>query len=426
MLKSLIVVGAQWGDEGKGKITNYLSERADIVVRYQGGNNAGHTVKFNGKEFHLQTIPSGIFNKNTLNIIANGMVVNPLALYDEMTGLIKAGFDCKNLVISSRANLDLEYHLALDGLKEAYLKDKKIGTTKKGIGPCYTDKISRDGIRFSDFIRDDFDHIYEEHLIEKNKEILKYNGEPIDLKTSLAKYHMVKDTLKPLVKDNVSILAKAKEENKKILFEGAQGAMLDVDFGTYPYVTSSNTTSGGAISGSGIGLGYVEGVLGIVKAYTTRVGEGPFVTEQNNEFGNTVREKAHEYGVVTHRPRRVGYLDLVQLNFSKNINGFKYIALMLLDILGNMNEIKVCTAYKLDGKEIDYYPADLDELSRVEPVYKTFKSWKEDISSCHRFDELPREAKDYIKFIENYLNVKSVLISVGPSKEQTIIAEEIF
>lgn len=426
MLKSLVVVGAQWGDEGKGKITNYLSERADIVVRYQGGNNAGHTVKFNGKEFHLQTIPSGIFNKSTLNIIANGMVVNPLALYDEMSGLIKAGFDCKNLVVSSRANLDLDYHLALDGLKEAYLKDKKIGTTKKGIGPCYTDKVSRNGIRFSDFIRDDFDKIYEEHLIEKNEEILKYNGQIIDLKTSLAKYHDVKKMLKPLVKDNVSILEKAKEENKKILFEGAQGAMLDVDFGTYPYVTSSNTTSGGAVSGSGIGLGYIEGVLGIVKAYTTRVGEGPFVTEQNNEFGNIIREKAHEYGVVTHRPRRVGYLDLVQLNFSKNINGFKYIALMLLDILGNMNDIKVCVAYKLDGKEIDYYPADLDELARVEPVYKTFKSWKGDISSCRRFEELPCEAKDYIRFIENYLKVKAVLISVGPSKEQTIFTEEIF
>ena len=426
MLKSLIVVGAQWGDEGKGKVTNYLSERADIVVRYQGGNNAGHTVKFNGKEFHLQTIPSGIFNKDTLNIIANGMVVNPLALYDEISGLTKAGFDCKNLVISSRANLDLDYHLALDGLKEAYLKDKKIGTTKKGIGPCYTDKISRDGIRFSDFIRDDFDKIYEEHLIEKNEEILRYNGQTIDLKTSLAKYHDVKKMLKPLVKDNVSILEKAKEENKKILFEGAQGAMLDVDFGTYPYVTSSNTTSGGAISGSGIGLGYIEGVLGIVKAYTTRVGEGPFVTEQDNEFGNIIREKAHEYGVVTHRPRRVGYLDLVQLNFSKNINGFKYIALMLLDILGNMKDIKVCVAYKLDGKEIDYYPADLDELARVEPVYKTFKSWKEDISSCRKFDELPCEAKDYIRFIENYLKVKAVLVSVGPSKEQTIITEEIF
>ncbi len=426
MLRSLIVVGAQWGDEGKGKITNYLSEHADIVVRYQGGNNAGHSVRFDGKEFHLQTIPSGIFNKKTLNIIGNGMVVNPLALYDEMDGLIKAGFDCKNLIISTRANLDLEYHLALDGLKEASLKDKKIGTTKKGIGPCYTYKVSRDGIRFSDFIRDDFSKIYEEHLLDANKEIVKYNGEPIDFKESIAKYNKVRSALIPLVKDNVTVLAKAKKEGKKILFEGAQGAMLDVDFGTYPYVTSSNTISGGAISGSGIGLGYIEGCLGIVKAYTTRVGEGPFVTEQNNEFGNTVREKAHEYGVVTHRPRRVGYLDLVQLEFSKNINGFKYIALMLLDILGNMGEIKVCTAYKLNGKVIDYYPADLDELAHVEPVYKTFKSWKEDISSCRKFSDLPVEAKTYIKFIEDYLDVKAAIISVGPSKEQTIITEEIF
>ena len=426
MLRSLIVVGAQWGDEGKGKITNYLSEHADIVVRYQGGNNAGHSVKFNGREFHLQTIPSGIFNAKTLNIIGNGTVVNPLALYSEMKGLIEVGFDCKNLVISSRANLDLEYHLALDGLKEAYLADKKIGTTKKGIGPCYTDKISRDGIRFSDFIRDDFDEIYKAHLIEKNKEIIKYSGEPIDINASIKKYNEVKEILKPLVKDNVSLLAKAKKENKKILFEGAQGAMLDVDFGTYPYVTSSNTTSGGAISGSGIGLGYIEGCLGIVKAYTTRVGEGPFVTEQNNDFGNMIREKAHEYGVVTHRPRRVGYLDLVQLEFSRNVNGFNYIALMLLDILGNVNEIKVCIAYKLDGKVIDYYPSDLDELARVEPVYKTFASWQEDISKCKKFSDFPSEAKNYVKFIENYLNVKAAIISVGPSKEQTIIREEIF
>jgi len=425
-MKSVIVVGAQWGDEGKGKITNYLSSHADIVVRYQGGNNAGHSVAFNGKTFHLQTIPSGVFNENILNILGNGMVINPIALFNEMNMLIDAGFDCKNLVISSRANVDLDYHLELDGLKEQALKDKKIGTTKKGIGPCYTDKISRNGIRFCDFIRDDFDKIYEEHLKEKNEEILKYGGQVIDAKKSLELYKKIKCILAPLVKDTVSILALAKEEGKKILFEGAQGAMLDVDFGTYPYVTSSNTTSGGAISGSGIGLGYIEGVVGIVKAYTTRVGEGPFVTEQNNSFGDTIREKAHEYGVVTHRPRRIGWLDLVQLNYSKNINGFKYIALMLLDILSDLEEIKVCVAYKKNGVEINYYPADLDELQIVEPVYKTFKSWKEDISGCHSFEELPQAAKEYVNFIENYLKVKACIVSVGPSREQTIITEEIF
>lgn len=425
-MKSVLVIGAQWGDEGKGKISNYFASKADVVIRYQGGNNAGHSVKFNGNTYHLQTIPSGVFNKNTLNILGNGMVINPLALYKEMKTLISEGFDCKNIVISSRAHLDLEYHLVLDGLKEAQLKDKKIGTTKKGIGPCYTDKVSRVGLRMCDFIRDDFNLKYSTLLKEKNEEIKMYGGETIDVNESIKKYHEVKDLIKPFVKDTVSIISKIKDEDKKIVFEGAQGTMLDIDFGTYPYVTSSNTTSGGAISGSGIGYGYIDAIVGIVKAYTTRVGEGPFVTEQNNELGDLIREKANEYGVVTHRPRRIGWLDLVQLNFSKNVNGFKYISLMLLDILGNLKEIKVCTDYELDGKIIDYYPADLEELKRVKPVYKTFASWKEDISQCKKFEDLPKEAKEYISFIENYLKVKVALVSVGPSREQTIICEEIF
>lgn len=425
-MKSVLVIGAQWGDEGKGKISNYFASKADVVIRYQGGNNAGHSVKFNGNTYHLQTIPSGVFNKNTLNILGNGMVINPLALYKEMKTLISEGFDCKNIVISSRAHLDLEYHLVLDGLKEAQLKDKKIGTTKKGIGPCYTDKVSRVGLRMCDFIRDDFDLKYSALIKEKNEEIKMYGGETIDVNESIKKYHEVKDLIKPFVKDTVSIISKIKDEDKKIVFEGAQGTMLDIDFGTYPYVTSSNTTSGGAISGSGIGYGYIDAIVGIVKAYTTRVGEGPFVTEQNNELGDLIREKANEYGVVTHRPRRIGWLDLVQLNFSKNVNGFKYISLMLLDILGNLKEIKVCTDYELDGKIIDYYPADLEELKRVKPVYKTFASWKEDISQCKKFEDLPKEAKEYISFIENYLKVKVALVSVGPSREQTIICEEIF
>lgn len=425
-MKSIVVLGSQWGDEGKGKITNLYSQKADIVVRYQGGNNAGHTVKFNGMEFHLQTIPSGIFNKNTLNIMGNGMVVNPLAVYDEMQTLIKAGFDCSNLVISSRASIDLNYHLELDGLKEAFLKDKKIGTTKKGIGPCYTDKISRDGLKMCDFIDEDFPKIYKEHLLEKNEEIKRYGGTPIDYETSIKKYLEVIKFLKPYVKETVSILEKAKEENKKILFEGAQGTMLDVDFGTYPYVTSSNSTSGGAITGSGIGLGYIEGVVAIIKSYTTRVGEGPFVTELLDEKGSLIREKAHEYGVVTHRPRRIGWLDLVQLKYSRNVNGFKYGALMLFDILSNLGDINVCVAYELDGKVIDYVPASLKETYRCKPIYKTFKGWIEDISKAKTYEELPEAAKKYIEFIEDFLKIKIVIISVGPDQKDTIIREEIF
>ena len=425
-MKLIVVLGSQWGDEGKGKITNLYSQKADIVVRYQGGNNAGHTVKFNGMEFHLQTIPSGIFNKNTLNIMGNGMVVNPLAVYDEMQTLIKAGFDCSNLVISSRASIDLNYHLELDGLKEAFLKDKKIGTTKKGIGPCYTDKISRDGLKMCDFIDEDFPKIYKEHLLEKNEEIKRYGGTPIDYETSIKKYLEVIKFLKPYVKETVSILEKAKEENKKILFEGAQGTMLDVDFGTYPYVTSSNSTSGGAITGSGIGLGYIEGVVAIIKSYTTRVGEGPFVTELLDEKGSLIREKAHEYGVVTHRPRRIGWLDLVQLKYSRNVNGFKYGALMLFDILSNLGDINVCVAYELDGKVIDYVPASLKETYRCKPIYKTFKGWIEDISKAKTYEELPEAAKNYIEFIEDFLKIKIVIISVGPDQKDTIIREEIF
>lgn len=425
-MKSIVVLGSQWGDEGKGKITNLYSQKADIVVRYQGGNNAGHTVKFNGMEFHLQTIPSGIFNKNTLNIMGNGMVVNPLAVYDEMQTLIKAGFDCSNLVISSRASIDLNYHLELDGLKEAFLKDKKIGTTKKGIGPCYTDKISRDGLKMCDFIDEDFPKIYKEHLLEKNEEIKRYGGTPIDYETSIKKYLEVIKFLKPYVKETVSILEKAKEENKKILFEGAQGTMLDVDFGTYPYVTSSNSTSGGAITGSGIGLGYIEGVVAIIKSYTTRVGEGPFVTELLDEKGSLIREKAHEYGVVTHRPRRIGWLDLVQLKYSRNVNGFKYGALMLFDILSNLGDINVCVAYELDGKVIDYVPSSLKETYRCKPIYKTFKGWIEDISKAKTYEELPEAAKNYIEFIEDFLKIKIVIISVGPDQKDTIIREEIF
>ena len=425
-MKSIVVVGSQWGDEGKGKVTNYYSSKADIVVRYQGGNNAGHTVKFNGMEFHLQTIPSGIFNEKTLNILGNGMVINPISLYSEMKTLLDAGFSLKNMVISSRANVDLNYHLTLDGLKEAHLKDKQIGTTKKGIGPCYTDKISRDGIRFCDFIDEDFPKKYAEHLKEKNEEIARYGGEVIDLEESLKEYAKLAKFFKPYVKETVSILAKAKEENKKILFEGAQGTMLDIDFGTYPYVSSSNSSAGGAITGSGIGIDYIEACVGIVKAYTTRVGEGPFVTELHNELADTIREKAHEYGVVTHRPRRIGYLDLNQLRFSRNVNGFKYFALMLLDILSGLDEIKVCTKYELDGEVIDYIPASLKETYRCKPIYVTLPGWKEDITNVRSFKDLPENAKNYVQFIEKEIGATACLISVGSDHDATIIKEDIF
>ena len=425
-MKSILVIGSQWGDEGKGKVTNLYSKNADIVVRYQGGNNAGHTVKFDGKEFHLQTIPSGVFNKNTINILGNGMVINPLAVYKEMQTLIEAGFDCSNVIISSRAHVDLNYHLELDGLKERKLKEKQIGTTKKGIGPCYTDKISRDGIRFADFIDEDFPKIYKEHLKEKNELIEELGGNPIDYETSIEEYKKVIEFLKPHVKETVSFLAKARKENKKILFEGAQGSMLDIDFGTYPYVTSSNCTSGGALTGSGIGIGYIEGIVAIIKAYTTRVGEGPFVTELFDEISTTIREKAHEYGATTKRPRRIGWLDGVALRYSTNINGFTSISLMLLDILSGIEKIKICTAYELDGKKIYTIPASLKDYERCIPVYEEFDGWTEDISHVTSFDELPENAKKYIEGIERITKVPVKIFSVGPDKTQTIVREEIY
>lgn len=425
-MKGLVVVGAQWGDEGKGKITNYLASKADVVIRYQGGNNAGHTVCFNNKEFHLSTIPSGIFNESTLNILGNGMVINPLQLVEEMNSLKKEGYSLSNLIISDKATLDLEYHLILDGLKEESLKDKKIGTTKKGIGPSYTSKIERSSLRMVDLLDEDFEIKFKEKAKEANKLISLYSGKPMDIEVSLKKYLEVKKELTPHIKETVSLLSKLKKEDKKILFEGAQGSMLDIDFGTFPYVTSSNTIVGGAFTGSGIGLHYINEGLGIVKAYTTRVGEGPFVTELFNELGDYIREKAHEYGVVTHRARRVGYLDLVQLKYSCEVNGFKYIAITLLDILYGIKDLKVCIKYKLDDKEIDYVPTSLKELSKCKPIYKEFKPFSKDISHIRKYDDLCEEAREYISFIEEYLDVKVALISTGKDQLDTIIKEDIF
>lgn len=425
-MKSLVVVGAQWGDEGKGKITNYLAKKADVVVRYQGGNNAGHSVCFNDKEFHLQTIPSGIFNESTLNILGNGMVINPLALVKEMKTLLDEGYTLNNLIISDKATLDLEYHLVLDGLKEASLKDKKIGTTKKGIGPAYTSKAERSSLRIVDLLDPDFKEIYIAHVKEANKIIEVYGGEKLDPEDSYKKYEEVIPALAPHIKETVSLLHSLRKENKKILFEGAQGTMLDVDFGTFPYVTSSNTIAGGALTGSGIGLHYIDDAVAIVKAYTTRVGEGPFVTELFNDLGDEIREKAHEYGVVTHRPRRIGYLDLVQLKYSCNVNGFRYVALTLLDILYGIKDLKVCVKYELDDKEIDYVPTSLKELSRCKPIYQDFKPFSKDISHLTKYDDLCIEAKEYIDFIEKYLDIKVILIGTGKDAEDTIVREDIF
>ena len=426
MGKTLVVIGSQWGDEGKGKITNYLSERADVVVRYQGGDNAGHTICFGGETYKLHLIPSGIFNPNIKNIIGNGVVFNPKNFKVELEGLKQLGFACNNLYISERAQVIFDYHLVLDGLNENKLGPNKIGTTKKGIGPAYTDKISRQGFRIADLLASDFKEKYALALEAKNNEIAALGGEKIDYETSVKEYLELAEYIRPYVSDTISLINEEYQLNKKILFEGAQGALLDIDFGTYPFVTSSNPTTGGAATGTGLAPNKIKDVIGIVKAYTTRVGSGAFPTEQDNEIGSIIREKAHEYGTTTKRPRRVGWLDAVILKYIANINGLTGISLMLLDILSELDEIKICTSYQLDGKEIFTVPARNDDFNRCVPNYITMPGWKEDITHCSTYEELPENAKKYIQKIEELVGVEVVFVSVGAGREQTIIRKEMF
>ena len=426
MGKSLLILGSQWGDEGKGKITNYLSEKADIVIRYQGGNNAGHTIVFNGHKYALRSIPSGVFNDNVKCIMANGMVINPRAFYEELNELKKAGFKCENIYISDRAHVIFDHHIELDKLNEEALGDKKIGTTKKGIGPAYADKISRVGMRMCDFVSGDFPKLYKSLLEIKNKQIISLGGDPIDYEKSVKEYMELARVIRPMVVDTVAMIGKARKERKNILFEGAQGALLDIDFGSYPYVTSSNVTSGGTISGTGIGCHGVDDVLGIVKAYETRVGEGAFPTEQLNEIGDLIRERGHEYGTVTHRPRRCGFLDLPALKYSIQINSISYICLTLLDVLTGFEKVQICTHYDYHGERIDTLPASDSVLRECKPVYKVLDGWKEDITNIKSYDLLPENAKKYIEFIEKEVGVSVVMVSTGPDKNQTIIRKEIF
>ena len=424
--KSLLVLGSQWGDEGKGKITNFLSEKADIVIRYQGGNNAGHTIVFDGRKFALRLIPSGVFNENVKCIMANGMVINPRAFKEEVDELRSAGFSCNNIYISDRAHVLFDHHIELDRLNEESLGNKKIGTTKRGIGPAYADKISRVGMRMCDFISPEFPELYKDLLARKNKQIIDMGGTPIDYEKTVKDYTSLADFIRPMVVDTVSMIGEARKSKKNILFEGAQGALLDVDFGSYPYVTSSNVTSGGTIFGTGIGCHGVDDVLGIVKAYETRVGEGAFPTEQLNEIGDLIRERGHEYGTVTHRPRRTGFLDLPALKYSIQINSISYLCLTLLDVLDTFDKINVCTHYDYKGTLIDTLPASDRILRECQPVYAVLDGWKEDISGVKSYDELPANAKKYIEFIEKEVGVPIVIVSTGPDKNQTIIREEIF
>ena len=425
-MSSIVIMGSQWGDEGKGKMTDWLAQKADMIVRYQGGNNAGHTIAFNGKTYKLQLIPSGIFEPQKINVIGNGVVVNPKALLSELQMLKDAGVTPSNLKISSRAHLILPYHIQLDIAQEKQRGDQKVGTTHNGIGPAYMDKAARIGIRMCDLLeKDTFATKLKENLAQKNALFEKiYGEEPFDFDSLFDEYYEYGQQLKDYVTDTSVLVNEAISAGKNVLFEGAQGIMLDLDHGTYPYVTSSNPVVGGALAGAGVGPQSLTKMVGVCKAYSTRVGEGPFPTELTNETGDWIREKAHEYGTVTGRPRRIGWFDAVAMRHAKRVSGMNCLSLNLLDIFTGLKKVKICTAYMLDGKQIDYYPASLKELERCEPVYEEFDGWTEDISTVTEYDQLPANAKKYLKRIEELTGLQLMTISVGPSREQTITLKD--
>ena len=416
-----VLVGSQWGDEGKGKVVDILSENYDIVTRYQGGANAGHTVTIGDKQYILHLIPSGILRENVICVIGNGVVIDPNALLAEIELLRSNGISVDGrLFISHNAHLIMPYHKLLDSINEN--NGNKIGTTGRGIGPCYIDKYARKGIKIVDLLNKKIlEEKIRENLKEKNNLLKKiYNHAELDVEEIIREYIEFDKTIDKYVKDVPSYLNQAIAEGKSILLEGAQGALLDVDHGTYPYVTSSSPTSGGACTGTGIPPTKISLVFGIVKAYTTRVGYGPFPTELLDETGEKLRKIGSEYGATTGRPRRCGWFDAFLVKYSTMINGIEEAAITKLDVLSSFEEIKVCTGYKLNGKILKSYPTDVQRLSEVTPVYETFKGWNKDLSQIKSYSELPSEAKEYLEFIANHTGIKITIVSVGPKREQTI------
>ncbi|MBU5592346.1 adenylosuccinate synthase [Clostridium sp. MSJ-4] len=428
-MSAFIVLGAQWGDEGKGKMTDYLAESADVVVRYQGGNNAGHTVEVGDKQYKLHLIPSGVLYDNKLNIIGNGVVVDPKAFFDEIEYLESLGVNItrEKLVVSDRAHIILPYHKTLDVLKEKARGKNDIGTTGKGIGPCYTDKFERSGIRVCDFIKPEvFKEKLKANIELKNEYIVKVlGGEALNFEEVYEEYSKYAERLKIFVEDTSVRVYDEIKKDKKVLFEGAQGMLLDIDYGTYPYVTSSNTTAGGVSNGVGIGPTMITNAIGIAKAYTTRVGKGPFPTELIDETGDWIREKGHEYGVTTGRSRRCGWLDLVILKTTARVSGLTSFAVTKIDTLAGLDKIKICVGYKFEDKVIDYFPASLEDLAKCEPIYEEFDGWDDSVAEARSYDELPDNAKIYLKRIEDFTGIKVSIVSVGPRRDQTIMVSDI-
>ena len=417
-----VVLGTFYGDEGKGKIIDYLSTKADYTVRCTGGNNAGHTINVNGKKYAFHLIPSGILNKNTKAIIGNGVVIDPKVLIEEINNLEDEGISTSNLYISDKAHIIMPYHIKMDELQEE-LRNNKIGTTKRGIGPAYCDKFERCGIRVMDFISDRFATIARENIERKNEIFKLYGKETLNADKIIAEYIELSKKLKPYVTDTVYMIHKAIEQDKKIVCEGAQATLLDIDFGSYPFVTSSNPSIGGICTGSGIGAKYIGNVYGVLKGYSSRVGEGPYITEQVNEIGDLIRELGHEYGTTTKRPRRCGWLDAVALKYAVILNGITALAINHVDTIGKMDKIKLCVAYK-KGNNIDMkFSCDEEYLKDIEPVYEEFEQIFWYRSNIKRREALPENAKKYLNRIEELVGVPIKFIGTGAGRDNMIIGE---
>ncbi len=421
-MSTKVVIGAQWGDEGKGKTIDILAGKSDVVVRTSGGNNAGHTIEADGVTYKLHIMPSGILNPRTLNIIGMGVVIDPKVLIEEIDGMESQGISTKNLKIDSRAHVIMPYHIELDGLSEKARGKGDIGTTKKGIGPCYMDKTERSGIRMCDMINPEkFSTMVRENLKIKNKIIeLVYGGTPFDADAVIAEYSAYAKRLAPYVTDTTPILYDSIKSGKEVLFEGAQGILLDIDLGTYPYVTSSHPISGGVCVGSGIGPKDIDECIGILKGYTTRVGNGPFPTELNDEVGEQIRQNGHEFGTTTGRPRRTGWFDAVIAKYAVRTNSLTSIVLNKIDPLGNIGKIKICTAYEKNGQIITDFPPTLEELAECKPIYEELDGWTEDISNIKDFKLLPIAAQRYVRRVEELCGCKIASIGVGPGRDQNI------
>lgn len=422
MAKVNVVLGTFYGDEGKGKIIDYLSKDADFAVRCTGGNNAGHTIHVDGKKYAFHLIPSGILNSDTKAIIGNGVVVDPKVLIEEIESLKNSGHEVNNLYISDKAHVIFPYHIEFDQLLED-LRDKndKIGTTKRGIGPAYCDKFERSGIRFEDFISDRFETLLKRNVSQRNKILQLYGCEPFDSDKIFQEYQQYAEILKQYVTDTVSMLHEALEQNKTILCEGAQATLLDIDFGSYPFVTSSNPTIGGIVTGSGIGAKYIDEVYGVLKGYSSRVGSGPYMTEEDNEIGDKIRELGHEYGTTTKRPRRCGWLDLVALKYAVMLNGMTGLAINHVDTIGKLDKIKLCVAYQHDGVQDMKFSTNPDYVTKCKPVYEEFEGNFGDIANIKKREDLPENAKKYLARIEELVGVPVKFIGTGARRDELIV-----